>query len=58
MPQAAKALTRQREELAWEFAAKGMIERKIAEELEKAGLGRASQQAVSQMLRRFELKAL
>jgi hypothetical protein len=58
MPKIPKALTRQREELAWELSAKGLTERKIVEELDKAGLGRITQQGVSAILIRVEARAL
>ena len=58
MPKPSKALTRQREELAWELSAQGLSERKIALELEKAGLERITQQGVSAMLIRVEARAL
>ena len=51
-------LTRQREELAWELRIKGMRERQIAEEIDNAGLGPITQQAVSLMLIRVEARAL
>jgi hypothetical protein len=51
-------LTRQREELAWELRVRGLREQRIAEEIEKAGLGRITQQAVSCMLIRLEARAL
>jgi len=44
--------------LAWEHRIKGMSERLIAEEIEKAGLGRITQQGVSLMLIRIEARTL
>jgi hypothetical protein len=52
------AITRKREELAWELRIKGLREQRIAEEIEKAGLGRITQQGVSLLLLRVEARAL
>jgi hypothetical protein len=58
MARISAALTRKREELAWELRIQGMRERDIAQEIEKAGLGTVTQQAVSLMLTRLEARAL
>jgi hypothetical protein len=53
-----KTITRDREVLAWELSAQGMTETKIADELDRRGLGRVTQQAVSAMLIRVEKRVL
>src|SRR5262245_23815956 len=58
MPRSNSARVRQREELAWSLCARGMTERRIAEEIERAGLGKITQQGVSAMLCRVEARAL
>lgn len=52
------ALTRQREERAWQLNAEGLPHRAIAERLAAEGLGSVSQPAVSKMIRRVESRAL
>jgi hypothetical protein len=56
MPKVPPELTRQREELAWELAAKGLSDAKIAAEIDKAGLGEITHQGVNKMLRRVEAR--
>ena len=51
-------MTRAREELAWSLSVQGMREQAIADELERAGLGRVTRQAVSAMLLRVEKRGL
>jgi|SRR5262245_10486337 len=58
MPRSNSPRVRQREELAWSLCARGMTERRIAEEIAKAGLGKITQQGVSAMLCRVESRAL
>lgn len=50
--------TRNRERMAWDLHALGWTESRIAEEMEKKGLGRVTQQAVSAMLIRVEKRVL
>lgn len=52
------ARTRQREERAWQLNAEGHSHRAIARRLAEEGLGAVSQQAVSKMIRRVEVRAL
>jgi hypothetical protein len=52
-------LARKREQVAFDLSAmKGFTETEIADELEKQGLGRVTQQAVSKMLIRVEQRVL
>jgi hypothetical protein len=51
-------LSRKREQVAFDLAVKGLTETEIAEELDKQGLGKVTQQAVSKMLIRVENRML
>lgn len=51
-------LVRRREQTALDLAAKGWSEAQIAQELDKQGLGKVTQQAVSKMLIRIEKRQL
>jgi hypothetical protein len=57
-PRVSATVSRAREELAWELRVKGMREQQIADELDRACLGRVTRQAVSAMLIRVEARAL
>lgn len=57
-PTNARALARKREEFAWDLSLKGANQDTIIAEMEKAGLGRPSQQAISAMLLRVEKRFL
>jgi len=57
-PHPRSSIVRAREELAWELSVKGWREQAIADELDRAGLGRVTQQAVSKMLRRVDKRVL
>ena len=50
--------TRARESRAWELRVREWDEQAIADQLERDGLGRVTQQAVSKMLRRVEAREL
>jgi hypothetical protein len=51
-------LARQREQVAFDLAVKGLSESQISEELAQQGLGKVTQQAVSKMLIRIEQRML